>query len=100
MKYESNDVFGLTNPLPTKLKSMLRIENSPQKFQKKIQAQNKDEELIITEYDTQPPPFGITLLDTPSNTLSVGFIIWINGRGAMVDPPPYTTQILKKLQIS
>ncbi|EGR29106.1 hypothetical protein IMG5_162900 [Ichthyophthirius multifiliis] len=32
--------------------------------------------------------------------LSNGFIIWINGRGLLVDPPVFTSQILTKMKIS
>lgn len=47
----------------------------------------------------QPPDFGITVLgaghgfDVDSQTS--GFIIWIEGRGLLVDPPVHTTQWMK-----
>lgn len=47
----------------------------------------------------EPPLFGITTLgnshgfDTAGCTS--GFIVWINGKGIMVDPPPYSSSVLK-----
>lgn len=46
-----------------------------------------------------PPEFGITVLGAshgfdPSGNTS-GYIIWINGRGIMVDPPPFAYDYLK-----
>lgn len=50
-----------------------------------------------------PPSFGITVLGSghgfdPKGDTS-GYIIWINGRGVMVDPPPFSTHVLKKMGI-
>jgi len=50
-----------------------------------------------------PPAFGITILGCshgfdPSGSTS-GYIIWSNGRGIMIDPPAYSTQLLKKMGI-
>jgi ribonuclease BN (tRNA processing enzyme) len=28
-----------------------------------------------------------------------GYIIWVNGRGVMVDPPPYSTLLLRKMGV-
>lgn len=58
------------------------------------------DELRESSFDTHAPPFGITFLEPQRGVRSVGFIVWINGRGALVDPPPYTTQVLKHLQVS
>jgi hypothetical protein len=49
------------------------------------------------------PQFGVTVLGAshgfdPSGT-TTGFVIWVNGRGMMVDPPPGSTQVLEKLSI-
>lgn len=47
----------------------------------------------------QPPDFGVTVLgaghgfDVDSQTS--GFIVWIEGRGLLVDPPVHTTQWMK-----
>lgn len=51
-----------------------------------------------------PPRFGVTCLgpshgfDPVDNTS--GFILWINGRGVMVDPPVNTTEWLRKSNVS
>ena len=47
-----------------------------------------------------PPLFGITILGSshgfdPHGSTS-GYIVWINGRGIMVDPPPFAYMLLKK----
>lgn len=48
--------------------------------------------------------FGITYLPKLSSVIpaenSFGFIIWLNGRGLLIDPPPFTSKILTKMQIS
>ncbi|GMI05470.1 hypothetical protein TrVE_jg4586 [Triparma verrucosa] len=49
------------------------------------------------------PNFGVTILGAshgfdPSGT-TTGFVIWSNGRGMMVDPPPGSSKVLKKLSI-
>jgi glyoxylase-like metal-dependent hydrolase (beta-lactamase superfamily II) len=52
----------------------------------------------------EPPVFGITTLgnshgfDTRGSTS--GFIIWVNKRGIMIDPPPYSSQTLRLQGIS
>ncbi|CAD8146794.1 unnamed protein product [Paramecium pentaurelia] len=51
----------------------------------------------------QAPEFGVTVLGCshgfdPKGSTS-GYIFWINGRGIMVDPPPYTSYHLKKMGI-
>ncbi len=47
----------------------------------------------------QPPDFGITVLGAGHgfdvNSRTSGFIIWIDGRGLLVDPPVHTTQWMK-----
>lgn len=47
----------------------------------------------------QPPDFGITVLGAGHgfdvNSQTSGFIIWIEGRGLLVDPPVHTTQWMK-----
>lgn len=47
----------------------------------------------------QPPNFGITVLGAGHgfdvNSQTSGFIIWIEGRGLLVDPPVHSTQWMK-----
>jgi hypothetical protein len=57
----------------------------------------------ISNVNFNPPLFGITVLGAshgfdPKGSVS-GYIIWINGRGVMVDPPPFSSQLLKKIGI-
>ena len=47
-----------------------------------------------------PPSFGVTILGNshgfdPSGSVS-GYVLWINGRGLMIDPPPYATATLAR----
>jgi len=47
-----------------------------------------------------PPSFGVTILGNshgfdPSGSVS-GYVLWINGRGVMIDPPPYATATLER----
>ncbi|PRP76250.1 hypothetical protein PROFUN_07772 [Planoprotostelium fungivorum] len=46
----------------------------------------------------EPPTFGVTFLGTShgfdKNGNTTGFILWINGRGIVVDPPIQTTEYL------
>lgn len=50
-----------------------------------------------------PPKFGITVLGSShgfdSQGSTSGFIIWINGKGVMVDPPPYSSRALRNQHI-
>ena len=46
-----------------------------------------------------PPSFGVTILGNshgfdPSGSVS-GYVLWINGRGLMIDPPPYASATLE-----
>lgn len=48
-----------------------------------------------------PPDFGITILGAshgfdPKGSTS-GFIVWVYGKGIMVDPPPFASSYLKKM---
>jgi len=47
-----------------------------------------------------PPSFGITILGNShgfdKNGSTSGYVIWINGRGVMVDPPPYSSTTLER----
>lgn len=47
-----------------------------------------------------PPSFGVTVLGNShgfdkSGSVS-GYVLWINGRGVMIDPPPYASATLEK----
>lgn len=47
-----------------------------------------------------PPSFGLTTLGNSSgfdNSGSVsGYVLWVNGRGIMIDPPPYSSATLER----
>lgn len=47
-----------------------------------------------------PPSFGVTVLGNShgfDKTGSVsGYVLWINGRGVMIDPPPYSSATLER----
>ena len=53
----------------------------------------------IKETRFEPPLFGVTTLGNSHGFDALGstsgFIFWINGRGIMVDPPPYSSQVLR-----
>ncbi|GMI41173.1 hypothetical protein TrCOL_g2736 [Triparma columacea] len=49
------------------------------------------------------PEFGVTVLGAshgfdPAGS-TTGFVIWVNGKGMVVDPPPGSSDVLKKLSI-
>jgi len=47
-----------------------------------------------------PPSFGLTVLGNShgfdKNGSTSGYVVWINGRGIMIDPPPYASSTLEK----
>jgi len=61
---------------------------------------------IISEIPVgfNPPDFGITFLGTGHGfdvkDATSGHIIWINGRGIMIDPPPFSSHALKYYGVS
>ncbi|CBJ32522.1 conserved unknown protein [Ectocarpus siliculosus] len=72
---------SMTCPLPTKLPS---------------QPEQTEDEFIA-------PTFGTTVLGNshgfdPNGSTS-GYVLWINGRGYMIDPPPYASMILQASNI-
>jgi CRP-like cAMP-binding protein len=52
-----------------------------------------------------PPRFGVTVLgrshgfDPDPRERTTGFVLWVGGRGVMVDPPVHSTQLLKDSDI-
>eukprot|EP00752_Nemacystus_decipiens_P003821 g3515.t1 len=56
-----------------------------------------------TEEEFDAPTFGTTVLGNshgfdPKGSTS-GYVLWINGRGYMIDPPPYASMILQAFNI-
>jgi Metallo-beta-lactamase superfamily len=47
-----------------------------------------------------PPSFGVTVLGNShgfdKNGSVSGYVLWINGRGVMIDPPPYSSATLER----
>lgn len=47
-----------------------------------------------------PPSFGVTVLGNShgfdKSGSTSGYVLWINGRGIMIDPPPYSTATLER----
>lgn len=62
----------------------------------------KPEILDVEPFD--PPTFGITALGTGSGfdpaSATSGFVVWVNGRGIMVDPPVDSTLNLREQRIA
>uniref|UniRef100_A0A7S1BBZ3 Metallo-beta-lactamase domain-containing protein n=1 Tax=Corethron hystrix TaxID=216773 RepID=A0A7S1BBZ3_9STRA len=53
---------------------------------------------IPTEF--QPPKFGLTVFGNShgfdAGGSTSGYVLWVNGRGIMIDPPPYSSATLMK----
>jgi hypothetical protein len=47
-----------------------------------------------------PPSFGVTILGNShgfdKNGNTSGYVLWVNGRGIMIDPPPYSSSALER----
>lgn len=47
-----------------------------------------------------PPSFGVTVLGNShgfdKNGSTSGYVLWVNGRGIMIDPPPYSSATLER----
>lgn len=65
--------------------------------------ESKSSESIVTSSlpaTFNPPSFGVTILGNShgfdkSGSVS-GYVLWINGRGVMIDPPPYSSATLER----
>lgn len=100
----SVDGFGghsiLDDLLPTK-------KNSPPLDDKELTEQSEAshglEEMfpqVSSPPTFHPPSFGVTVLGNShgfdsSGSVS-GYVLWINGRGVMIDPPPYSSATLER----
>eukprot|EP01118_Nematostelium_gracile_P002122 TRINITY_DN1227_c0_g1_i1.p1 TRINITY_DN1227_c0_g1~~TRINITY_DN1227_c0_g1_i1.p1 ORF type:complete len:1049 (-),score=230.27 TRINITY_DN1227_c0_g1_i1:34-2751(-) len=64
---------------------------------KRIKIGEDDHEPLNSEFE--PPTLGVTFIGTShgfdAKGHTTGFIIWINGAGILVDPPPITTEYLR-----
>lgn len=89
--------------IDNKCKEIAKID---EKFTYKKKADTGEETLVNplqepTPFD--PPKFGVTILGSSHgfdpNGSTTGFVIWVKGRGIMVDPPPGSSVALEKLSI-
>lgn len=55
--------------------------------------------LVVTP-TFHPPSFGVTVLGNShgfdKNGSTSGYVLWVNGRGIMIDPPPYSSATLER----
>lgn len=91
MSEEKNKAFPFHFPLT----------NLSNKIQLKIENLNQE---IVLSSSFMPPLFGVTGLPSPiiqdnADSSNNGLLIWINGRGVIIDPPPFTQEILDHLGI-
>lgn len=74
---------------------MLSEEKKELMTDKDLSPQSKSMQEILSPLGFTPPDFGITILgsshgfDCKGSTS--GYIFWINQRGIMVDPPPFSS---------
>lgn len=61
---------------------------------------NQSQMLASTPPTFCPPSFGVTVLGNShgfdKNGSVSGYVLWINGRGVMIDPPPYASATLER----
>jgi len=78
---------------------------APQKLreEKKKLIKQSSNDIVEEDYDKplgfRPPSFGITILGSShgfdAHGSTSGYIFWVDGRGIMVDPPPFSSQGLE-----
>eukprot|EP00980_Cylindrotheca_fusiformis_P029435 scaffold23476_cov125-Cylindrotheca_fusiformis.AAC.3 len=60
----------------------------------------QDEKTSPVQSTFHPPSFGVTVLGNShgfdKNGSTSGYVLWVNGRGIMVDPPPYSNATLER----
>jgi ribonuclease BN (tRNA processing enzyme) len=60
---------------------------------------NPQKDLLVTP-TFHPPSFGVTVLGNShgfdKNGSTSGYVLWVNGRGIMIDPPPYSSATLER----
>lgn len=97
--------FSGTVQIPDELESQGFIENT-KKAEEEEDDDNDNEESgsdiprSLTQSTFHPPSFGVTVLGNShgfdKNGITSGYVLWINGRGIMVDPPPYSNATLER----
>jgi hypothetical protein len=82
----------------------LNVENDAKKVAEDVKSEtsgSESESLIPRAPPTfHAPSFGVTVLGNShgfdkSGSVS-GYVLWINGRGVMIDPPPYSSATLER----
>ncbi|KAG7350581.1 metallo-beta-lactamase superfamily protein [Nitzschia inconspicua] len=62
-----------------------------------IQIDHPHSESLVKSF--HPPSFGVTVLGNShgfdKNGSTSGYVLWVNGRGIMIDPPPYSSAALE-----
>ncbi|KAL4474591.1 hypothetical protein ABPG73_016094 [Tetrahymena malaccensis] len=100
----NHDRVTFESPTKSHTKNLIAVWTSKLGQMKCIQdIQNFHPEFIDESETITPPDFGVTVLGSshgfdPKGS-TTGFIIWIYGKGIMVDPPPFSSQFLKKMGI-
>jgi Metallo-beta-lactamase superfamily len=74
--------------------------NRDTKFSNEASIRSYDGSRKITPPTFHPPSFGVTVLGNShgfdKNGSVSGYVLWINGRGVMIDPPPYSSATLER----
>ena len=97
----SVDGFGgrsILDDMSPKNSSLTRLEPLVDESESSYNYSSLVREKEISSF--HPPSFGVTVLGNShgfdkSGSVS-GYVLWINGRGVMIDPPPYSSATLER----
>lgn len=100
-EYMSVDGFGgrdFVTDIMTRRKSTEMDEDEEEKEDEDRDKLSVPESVLPPTF--HPPSFGVTVLGNShgfdkSGSVS-GYVLWINGRGVMIDPPPYSSATLER----
>lgn len=105
---ENNTIIGKTRfsgtvQTPDELEVLGFISNDGVKehdYMNYDEEEEKAVEKISARSTFHPPSFGVTVLGNShgfdKNGATSGYVLWVNGRGIMVDPPPYSNATLER----
>lgn len=93
-----------TNRVDADVKDGLGEDDSVDDPERTSDAHRQDVEIHIPQTVVpptfHPPSFGVTVLGNShgfdKNGSVSGYVLWINGRGVMIDPPPYASATLER----
>jgi glyoxylase-like metal-dependent hydrolase (beta-lactamase superfamily II) len=96
----SVDGFGGKSFLDTLSKSSNRLLDDGEADEANGLSVDEKPEAPLPPPTFHPPSFGVTVLGNShgfdkSGSVS-GYVLWINGRGIMIDPPPYSSATLER----